>query len=229
MDDPPICRLLDGGGFQRLLPAQPRRRAEGPVGRLRPAHPSRLRFRQSAHRRRRRHGRGRHRFDLRHAHAVRRHPARRDQRVDDHERRRAAGAGALRRGGGGTGRRRRRRCRGPSRTTSSRSSWSATPTSTRRSASMRIVSDIIAHTSAQHAEVQPDLGLRLSHAGGRGDGRPGARLHACRRAGICARRLRRRPVGRRLRAAHLLLLRHRHELLHGGGEAARRAPACGRS
>ena len=30
---------------------------------------------------------------------------------------------------------------------------------------------------------------------------------------------------RRLRAAPLLLLRHRHELLHGGGEAARGAPA----
>ena len=60
-------------------------------------------------------------------------------------------------------------------------------------ASMRIVSDIIAHTSAQHAEVQPDLGLRLSHAGGRSDGRPRTRLHARRRARICARRLRRRP------------------------------------
>ena len=36
-------------------------------------------------------------FDLRHAHAVLRHPARPDERVDDHERRGAAGARALHR------------------------------------------------------------------------------------------------------------------------------------
>ena len=36
--------LLDGGGFQRLLPPQPRGRAEGPLGRLRSRHPSRLRL-----------------------------------------------------------------------------------------------------------------------------------------------------------------------------------------
>jgi hypothetical protein len=40
--DPAICRLLHGRGFQRLLSAQPRRRPEGTVGRLRSRHPSRL-------------------------------------------------------------------------------------------------------------------------------------------------------------------------------------------
>ena len=39
-----------------------------------------------------------------------------------------------------------------------------------------------------HAEVQFDLDLRLSHAGGRRDGGPRARLYACRRRRICARR-----------------------------------------
>ena len=58
---------------------------------------------------------------------------------------------------------------GPSRTTSSRSSWSATPTSTRPDPSMRIVADIIEYTARAHAEVQLDLDLRLPHAGGRGD------------------------------------------------------------
>ena len=29
LDHPPICRLLDGGGIQRILPQEPRRRAEG--------------------------------------------------------------------------------------------------------------------------------------------------------------------------------------------------------
>ena len=80
LDHPAICRLLHGGGFQRLLPPQPRGRAEGPVGRLRSRHPPRLRLGSSARRRRRRHGGRRDRFHLRHAHAVRRHPARPDER-----------------------------------------------------------------------------------------------------------------------------------------------------
>ena len=33
LDHPAICRLLHGGRFQRVLPPQPRRRAEGPLGR----------------------------------------------------------------------------------------------------------------------------------------------------------------------------------------------------
>ena len=76
--DPAICRLLHGGGFQRLLPPQPRGRAEGPLGRLRSRHPSRLRLRPSARLGRCRHGGRRDRLDLRHAHAVLRHPARPD-------------------------------------------------------------------------------------------------------------------------------------------------------
>ena len=51
LDDPPICRVLHGGGVQRLLPPQPAAGPEGPVGRLRSRHPSRLRFRPSARRR----------------------------------------------------------------------------------------------------------------------------------------------------------------------------------
>ncbi len=43
---------------------------------------------------------------------------------------------------------------------------------------------------AAHAEVQLDLDLRLSHAGGGRDGGAGARLHARRRARICPRRAR---------------------------------------
>ncbi len=42
LDHPPVCRLLDGGRVQRLLSPQPRRRSEGPFGRLRPRDPSRL-------------------------------------------------------------------------------------------------------------------------------------------------------------------------------------------
>ena len=80
---------------------------------------------------------------------------------------------------------------------------------------------------AAHAEVQLDLDLRLSHAGGRSDGRPRARLHHRRRHRICARRRRRRPRHRPFRAAPVVLLERRHELLHGGRQAARRPAAVG--
>ena len=117
LDDPPICRLLDGGGIQRLLPPQPRRRPERPLGRLRSRHPSRLRQRPSARRRRCRHGRRGDQFHPRHAPALRRHSARRDDRVDDHERRGAADPGALHRRRRRNRASRRRTSPGPSRTT----------------------------------------------------------------------------------------------------------------
>ena len=41
LDDPPVRRVLHRRGVERLLPAQPRRRAAGRVGRLRPRHPPR--------------------------------------------------------------------------------------------------------------------------------------------------------------------------------------------
>ena len=190
LDHPAICRLLHGGGFQRLLPAQPRRRAEGPLGRLRSRDPPRLRLRPSARRRRRRHGRRRDRFDLRHAHAVLRHPARPDERVDDHERRGAAGAGALHRRRRGTG-----RAAGEAR----RHDPERHPQRIHGAQHLHLSADAVAahhlrhlrlHLGA-HAEVQLDLDLRLSHAGGRRDAGPRARLHARRRRRICARRHRR--------------------------------------
>ena len=97
LDDPPICRLLDRRGVERLLPPQPRRRAEGPVGRLRSRHPSRLRQRPSARRRRRRQGRRRDRLGRGHEDPVRRHPARQDVGLDDDERRGAPGPRLLHR------------------------------------------------------------------------------------------------------------------------------------
>ena len=93
--------------------------------------------------------------------------------------------------------------------------------------SMRIVADVIGYAAAAHAALQPDLDLRLPHAGGGRDARPGARLHARRRPRIRARGGRARPRDRCLRAAPLLLLLHRHELLHGDRQAARRALPLG--
>ena len=78
VDDPPVRRVLHRRGVERLLPAQPRRRADGPVGGLRPRHPPRLRLRPPARRRRRRQGRRGHRLGRGHEDPLRRHPARQD-------------------------------------------------------------------------------------------------------------------------------------------------------
>ena len=82
---------------------------------------------------------------------------------------------------------------------------------------------------AEDAEVQFDLDLRLSHAGSRRDAGPRARLYAGRRRRISARRPRRRPRRRPLRAAAVVLLGDRHELLHGSRQDARGAAAVGQA
>ena len=183
-------------------------------------------FRSPARFRRCRHGGRGDRLDLRHAHAVRRHPARPDVGVDDHERRRTAGARALcgcRRGA--------RRAAGETR----RHDPERHPQRIHGAQHLHLSAEAIAahhlryfrlHLGA-YAEIQFDLDLRLSHAGSRSIGRSRARLHARRRRRICARGAHRFARRRPLRAAAFVFLRHRHELLHGGGEAARRARALG--
>ena len=183
VDGPAVRRVLHRGGVQRVLPAQPRRRAEGAVGRLRPAHPPRLRLRPPAGGRRRRHGRRRDRLDPGHAAALRRHPAGQDERLDDDERRRAAGAGALhRRGrgaGGGAG-------------AAHRDDPERHPQRVHGAQHLHLPAQALDADHQRHlrvhlagdAAVQLDLDLRLPHPGGRGDGRSGAGLHARRRRGV---------------------------------------------
>ena len=226
MDHPAICRFLHRRGFQRLLPAQSRRRAEGAFDRLRSRHPSRLRLRSPARRRRRRHGRRRDQLDLRHAHAVCRHSARSDVGVDDHERRRAAGARALHRRRRGTRRAAGKTRRHHPERHSQRVHGAQHLYLSAEALAAHHLRYLRLHLGA-HAEVQFDLDLRLPHAGSRRDRRPRARLYAGRRRRICARRACRQPRRRSLRAAAVLLLRHRHEFFHGSGEAARRPRALG--
>ena len=193
VDDPPVRRVLHRRGLQRLLPPQPGRRPEGPLGGVRPGDPPRLRQRPPTRHRRRRHGRRGDRLDPRHAPAVRRHPARRDERVDDDERRRAPGAGALHPRRRGAGRAAGASSRGRSRTTSSRSSWSATRTSTRRGrrcGSSRTSSPSRRTEMPQFNSISIS-GYHMQEAGR--DGRPRAGLHARRRRRVRARRARRRP------------------------------------
>ena len=109
-------------------------------------------------------------------------------RVDDDERRRAARAGRLRRGRRGAGRRPGRSSAGPSRTTSSRSSWSATPTSTRPSRACGSWPT----SSSTRREHMPRFnsisisGYHMQEAGATADA--GARVHHRRRPRVRARR-----------------------------------------
>ena len=131
------------------------------------------------------------RLDLRHPHALRRHPARRDVGVDDDERRGAAGARALHRGGRGAGgeagaargdhpERHPQGVHGPQHL--------HLPAGAEHADHQR---HLRLHL-AEDAALQLHLDLRLPHPGGRGDGRPRARLHARRRRGVHPRRPRHR-------------------------------------
>jgi methylmalonyl-CoA mutase len=121
--------------------------------------------------------------------AVRRHPAGQDERLDDHERRRAAGAGALHRGGRGAGRR-HAQLTGTIQNDMLKEFMVRNTYIYPPEPSMQIISDIFALHLGGDAAVQLDLDLRLPHAGGRGDGRPRAGLHPRRRHGVPPRRAR---------------------------------------
>ena len=77
---------LHGQGVQRALPHQPGQGPDRPVDRLRPAHPDRLRPRRPPRPGRGRQGRRARRPPRPHAPAARRHPAGRDEHVDDDQR-----------------------------------------------------------------------------------------------------------------------------------------------
>ena len=149
-------------------------------------------------------------------------------RVDDHERRGAAGAGLLHRRRRGAGRAAGPARPAPSRTTSSRSSWSATPTSTRpspRCGSSPTSSAILRGDMPKFNSISIS---RLSHAGGRGDARCRSSPSRWPTAWNMSARREAKGLDVDAFAPRLsLLLRHRHELLHGGGQAARGALCCG--
>ena len=93
--------------------------------------------------------------------------------------------------------------------------------------SMRIVADIIAYTASNMPRFN-SISISGYHiAGGRGDAGARAGLHTGRWPRLRARGAFPRPRHRRFRAPALVLLLHRHELLHGGGQAARGPAALG--
>ena len=81
----------------------------------------------------------------------------------------------------------------------------------------------------QDAEVQLHLDLRLPHPGGRRHSGLGVGVHPRRRRRIHQGGTGRRARHRQVRAAAVLLLGHRHELLHGGRQAAGRPAAVERA
>ncbi len=208
--------------YRKNLAAGP----EGAFHRLRSCDPSRLRFRSSPRDRRCRQGGRGHRQRRGYEDPVRRHPAGSHERVDDDERRRAAGAGILHR-------RRRRTGRGPP--PALRHDPERHPEGVHGPQHLHLPARTIhAHRRRHHrlygggdAEVQLHLDFRLSHAGGRRDRGAGTCLHHRRRHRICARGIVAGSGHRRVCAAAFLLLRHRHELLHGDRQAARRPPDLG--
>jgi hypothetical protein len=229
LDRAPVRRVLNRRGEQRLLPTQPR-------GRVRRACP--IAFDLPTHRG----------YDSDHPrvmgtwawrasqstasktcpHPVRRHPARSDERLDDHERRRAARPRDVHR---------RRRGAGREARTALGHHPERHPQGVHGPEHLHLPArpehedhrrHLPVHGRA-HAALQQHLDQRLPHAGGRGDGRSRARLHPRRRRGVPPHGHRGRPGRRRLRAPPLVLLRDRHGLLDGGREAARRAPALARA
>ena len=75
--------------------------------------------------------------------------------------------------------------------------------------------------------VEHHLDQRLPHARGRGDGRPGGRVHAGERHRVRPSGARRGARGGRVRPAPVVLLRLPHELLRGDREVPRGPPPVG--
>ena len=194
---------------------------------LRPPHPARPRLRRPALPRRGRAHRGRDRLARRHAHRVRRHPARRGQHEHDHQRprRRAAAALPARRRGAG------RRSREAPRHHAERHPQGVhrprelhLPARAEHAARHRPVRLLRGHDP--EVEHRVDLRLPLPREGlQRG---AGGRVHARQRHGLRAGGARRRAQRRRLRPPPRLLLQRSQQRLPGGREVPRRPQAVGR-
>ena len=215
----------DSNALYRTQPVEGPDRA---LGGLRPADPDRLRPRPPAGPRRGRQGRRPDPAPRRDAAAVRRHPARRDEHLDDDQRHRDVAARALpgrRRGAGGSRRARRGRIRGGARH-AGRHHPERHHQGVPLPRDLRVPARALAAADHRpdrlhrqpHPEVEPDQHLQLPPAGGRRDADAGARL---------------RPVHRDRGARHGARLRPgRPRGLRARSSAASRSsstPACGSS
>ena len=132
LDHAPVRGVRDRRGDQPPVPVPPGPRPDRPVGRVRPAHADGLRLGRPGGRRRGGPGRRPDQQPRRHGRPRRRPAARGGQHLDDDQRDRADPAGAVRGRGRGPGRARASGSPARPRTTSSRSTSPAAPTSSRR-------------------------------------------------------------------------------------------------
>ena len=231
LDFPHLCGPFDRRGVERALPQESGKGPDRPVGRLRSADADRLRQRPSAGQGRSRQGR---RADLayrRHARAVRRHPARRDEHVDDDQRDGRLAAGALRRARRRAGRRAQQAARHDAERHHQGISLARHLRVSAGAVDAADQGHDLVHDQG-HAEVESDERLLLSPAGSRRDAGAGARLRARHRD----RRARRGEGLGRMRAggirrsgrAHLVLRQCRPALRHRNLQDARVHRAVGR-
>ncbi len=217
--------------LERALPPQPGKGADRALGRLRPADPDRLRPRPRPRPRRGRQGRRLDRPQGRHAPALRRDPAGRDEHLDDDQRHRRLAARPLHRRRRGE-RRRPRQAQGddPER------HHQGVPLARHLRLPARALDAADRRHGRLHgqrgAELEPDQHLQLPPAGGRGDAGAGDRLRALHRDRRARRgegprpgRRRRLPEGLR---PHLLLRQRRHPPGRGDRQAAGDGPALER-
>ncbi len=219
-----IRRAFRCQALERALPAQPRQGPDGALGRVRSADADRLRPRSRARPRRGRQGRRLDRPQGRHAHALRWHPARRDEHVDDDQRhgRLAVGPVCDRRGG-----ERDRPC-GAHRHDPERHRQGVPVARDLRVPTRALDAADRGHgrlLGQRDPPVEPDQRLQLPPAGGRGDPRAGDRLRALdrdrgARPGEGARTGRRGRLPQGVRP-DLLLRQRRRSVRRGAREAPR--------
>ena len=191
LDDAPVRRVRLRRGDERAVQGAAREGADGPLGRLRPADATRLRRGRPDGGGRGRQGRRRDQPPRRHAHPLRRHPARRgdDEHDDQRARRDPAADVPDRRRGAGRGRAQAGR-HDPERPAEGVSGarhlhLSAAPVDAPRHGHLRLLREV-------PAAVEPDQHQRLPHARGGLLGGAGDRLHARQRDRLCRGRPARR-------------------------------------
>eukprot|EP00166_Cyanidium_caldarium_P005436 ctg_660.g352 len=211
---------------QPLLPQRAGRRSDRAERGVRPGHPSRVRLGSPARRWRRWAGGRGHRLGGGHEAAVRRHSAGHRFGEHDHERGGAAGAGHVYRG-------RRRAGRAPG--TAQRHHSERHPQRVHGAQHLHLsAATEPAHCERYHgvrraapAPLQHHLGVGVSHAGGGRGRHPRTRVHPGRRHRVSAVCSAGRTGSGSGGAAHVVLFRHRHAVLHRDRQVTCRAPAVG--
>ena len=228
LGDAHVCGAFDRARVQRALPPQPGQGPDGPVGGLRSPDPDRVRPGRRALPRRGGQGGRLDRPQGRHAHAARRHPAGRDEHVDDDQRHRRLAARSLHDGGRGER-------RGPPRPAGDHPERHHQGVPLPRHLRLPARALDAADRGHDHlhrrrgAPLEPDQHLLVSPAGGGRHAGAGDRVRDVHRPGRArprARAGRRGDLPARVRA-HLLLRQRRHPLRRGARQAAGDGPAVG--